>query len=206
MKPLHTLVFLLGIFLAALLLIANFNHLTTTNNSIMALDEDTIVLPVKLHLLRDAENMQTTLRNQENVRNIFVQVNRIWEPAKIYFKVKQIVYDDIQADAVFDSINADRTILPAVTSFDNRVINIYFAKTIGANGIAISPYALIADITSVNDFRATSHELGHLLGLGHDGINRTRLMYQGVNGETLTETEIAIAQENARILKTRFQN
>ena len=50
--------------------------------------------------------------------------------------------------------------------------------------------AFIADVTTVNDFRATAHEIGHLLGLEHTRESVDRLLYQGVNGSLLTQSEI----------------
>ena len=56
--------------------------------------------------------------------------------------------------------------------------------------------ALVADFTTVNDFRATSHEFGHLLGLRHVQ-DVGRLMARGKNGELLEDWEIRVVRENA---------
>ena len=54
----------------------------------------------------------------------------------------------------------------------------------------------MADYTTVNDFRTTAHELGHILGLNHvEPINR--LMARGKNGEILLSEEVFIARNNA---------
>jgi len=68
----------------------------------------------------------------------------------------------------------------------------------GINGLALVNInsVLVADFTTVNDFRTTAHELGHILGLGH--VNpENRLMARGKNGELLIEEEILITRENA---------
>ena len=58
---------------------------------------------------------------------------------------------------------------------------------------------MVADRTTVFDFRANSHEIGHVLGLQHIGpVNR--LMASGVNGFDLTDEEIEIARRNALIM------
>ena len=79
------------------------------------------------------------------------------------------------------------------------MINGYFARYISSNGVAFPPqgFFVVGDITSVNDFRATSHELGHLLGLRHVSINGY-LMHSGTNGELLSQEEVDIARKNAR--------
>jgi len=55
---------------------------------------------------------------------------------------------------------------------------------------------MVADITTVFDYRATSHEIGHVLGLKHV-VPINRLMARGVNGFDLTDEEIEISQGNA---------
>ena len=61
--------------------------------------------------------------------------------------------------------------------------------------------ALVSDYTTVNDFRATSHEIGHIFGLRHVNPSN-RLLARGKNGELLSQEEISIARGNAEnILK-----
>ena len=55
---------------------------------------------------------------------------------------------------------------------------------------------MVADETTVYDFRATSHEIGHVLGLSHVGPV-SRLMARGVNGFNLIEFEIEVARNKA---------
>ena len=55
----------------------------------------------------------------------------------------------------------------------------------------------IADYTTVYDFRALAHEIGHLLGLSHVPVDRNLLMYQGANGSELSLEEIMRAREIA---------
>ena len=82
-------------------------------------------------------------------------------------------------------------------------MHIFFVRTLhGINGISISPsIALVADVTTVNDFRATAHEIGHLLGLSHVFGSKSRLLFQGVNGTTLVDSEIEIAHTSAEFLE-----
>ena len=75
-----------------------------------------------------------------------------------------------------------------------------------SNGLAIAPsLALVADITTVNDFRATAHEIGHLLGLNHTAPDRGRLLYRGANGTKLNEQEVLISRQRALLLETKHR-
>ena len=82
-------------------------------------------------------------------------------------------------------------------------INGYFAKSIGANGRAFfaSNIFLVADTTSVNDYRTTAHEIGHLFGLQHVP-DENRLMAMGKNGEVLIDQEITEVRNFATISRT----
>ena len=55
---------------------------------------------------------------------------------------------------------------------------------------------MVADRTSVFDYRATSHEIGHVLGLKHV-VPINRLMARGVNGFDLTDEEVNTAKNSA---------
>ena len=83
-------------------------------------------------------------------------------------------------------------------NYASNSVNAYFARTLqGPNGIAFpGNRIMVADRTSVYDFRATSHEIGHVLGLRHVGPV-SRLMAMGVNGFDLSEEEVDIARSNA---------
>ena len=98
----------------------------------------------------------------------------------------------------FDDLTALLTYLAENGKYDGSKINAYFAQTLhGSNGIAFpGNRIMVADETSVYDFRATSHEIGHILGLRHVApINR--LMARGVNGFDLNDKEIEVARTNA---------
>ena len=58
----------------------------------------------------------------------------------------------------------------------------------------------VADYTTVYDFRALAHEVGHVLGLHHVSGSRGQLMYRGANGFKLSLEEI----ERARLKAQEF--
>jgi len=154
-------------------------------------------VPIVLHPVRNS-GAASTSRSNENILDVFKISQVIWEQADVRFDV--IVQDIILNKALQKNISEEfygalnNTIHPT----DNR-IHIFFVNSLhGTNGIAFgSQLALVADVTTVNDFRATAHEIGHLLGLKHIFDSRARLMYQGVNGTNMTEEEIEIVRTRA---------
>lgn len=156
-----------------------------------------IHLPVVLHPIRNNGDVSTA-RTDENILALFAKSQAIWDQADIVFDVS-LVEVTLNGKIVQDVRDrAFRSLYTLIDSNDNR-LHIFFTKKIGANGIALSPQvALVADVTSVNDFRASAHEIGHLLGLGHTIDSRTRLLYRGVNGTILNQQEIQTARSNAK--------
>jgi len=170
-----------------------------TGKVITDFSSEQIIIPIKAHIVKDSSGLYTSFRSEENIINLFNEVNRIWSQADIYFSVEEIVLSEVTVNAVPDSINGNYLELYNHENFDNSKINVFFTQSLNnINGIALVGInsALVADFTTVNDFRATSHELGHILGLGHVGP-ADRLMARGRNGELLVEEEILITRENA---------
>ena len=159
-----------------------------------------LIVPVVLHPVRNSGVVSTT-RTDENILALFETSQLIWDQSDIQFNVilQEIVLNKALqkniTEKFFGALN--NTIEPT----DKR-IHIFFVRSLqGTNGIAFHPQlALIADITTVNDFRATAHEIGHLLGLEHIFESRARLMYQGVNGTNMTEEEVNIVRKRAKEL------
>jgi len=155
-----------------------------------------ITVRVVLHPVRVSSSISTS-RSDNNIKQLFLKTQKIWNQADITFVF------DIQEITVTDNIASQLEQYNFQTlyqTFDvnQDIIHIFFLRRIGSNGIAVGPkLAVIADITSVNDFRATAHEIGHLLGLKHTAESVNRLMFQGVNGTDLTEDEIFSARKMA---------
>ena len=154
-----------------------------------------LILPVKVHLV-DTEGYASE-RDAENIEALFEQVNRIWAQANIRVRITEVVYTQLSSSDYRVVLEGDISPLMARDDFASDTINGYFARSIGANGRAFpgANIFLVADITTVNDYRATAHELGHLLGLQHVP-DPNRLLARGMNGELLIEQEIQTTRSN----------
>ena len=144
----------------------------------------------------------STLRTRKSLEELFKNSQEIWSQAGIVLNlsIKEIVLNRDLASAVASGsfMELYRTLPP-----ENQAFNIFYVRNLlGPNGIALAPsVALVADITTVDDFRATAHEIGHLLGLRHTLQSKSRLMFPGANGRNLSDGEIVAARAEAGALK-----
>lgn len=189
---------LLIIFLStiALILVVLVNFSSTGN---VAYDMDEIVLPVVVHLVDDGTVQFATDRDIGDIYRLFDEVNGIWSQAKIRFIVEDVKEFEVNNKEFSDVFFGDLDAIIKAENFEGGKLNVFFARYISSNGVAFPAQGamIIADITTVNDYRATAHELGHLLGLRHIDA-KDQLMASGVNGEILSIREIEFARRNAR--------
>ena len=197
-------VLVLVLLLAAGSILAFGNLDGITGNAIADFDieqEEVLVVPVRVHLVSDDSGLYTSLRDEDNVGYLFKEANKIWEQGRIEFEIVEINRVDLSTNGIPGAINGDYSELTGVESYDNEVIDLFLARSLnGLNGLALPPVssALVADKTTVNDYRTTAHEFGHLFGLKHVQGNEN-LMAMGRNGEILSDWEIVTARRNAEI-------
>jgi len=133
-------------------------------------EQQEIVIPVTVHLIRDEQGAYTSSRNEENIRKVFDEANRIWSQANLRFEITQIKETHVSTNAIPSALNGNYNELFSNEQFDQERINVFFAQSLnGINGLALTSahLALVADHTTVNDYRTTAHEFGHLFGLKH---------------------------------------
>ena len=188
-------VFLGVILIIFILFFANQKNENNLNQNV----EKTIInIPIDVYIIKYNNNELSSTRDEENINEIFENVNGLWKQANIKADIKKIEEIIIKDSNLYYDLNDLLAYLTRIEKYDPQRINAYFAKSLqGRNGIVFpGNIIMVADVTSVYDFRATSHEIGHVLGLSHVPPT-TRLMARGVNGFDLIEQEINTARSNA---------
>lgn len=162
-----------------------------------------IVIPTDAYIVRFEDEAISSVRTEDNVKEMFEKANQIWNPANLEFDLENLNTLTLEDSSIY--YDTDRYNLRFInTEFHNpNRINVYFFRTIGSpNGRAFSNNVLVvADKTTVREFRTLAHEFGHELGLSHVS-EPFRLMASGTNGFELTTEEIT----NARFSAERFVN
>lgn len=160
------------------------------------LNQELVSIPVDTYIVKYKDAALNSNRDKENIEEIFKNVNKVWSQAQINLNVTKIEILNLSENYL--GIESLHYYILQSSNYDKSKLNVYFVKSLhGVNGVALAGnIIMIADRTTVFDFRALSHEIGHLLGLNHVGpINR--LMARGVNGFDLTDEETRIARKNA---------
>lgn len=177
----------------------------TANPSINS-DRDVIRVPLTLYVVADREAFEPSISSRRSTGDLAViadAIAPIWAQADIVFDPVLVRDLTMPTDVVQELVVAggfDRFFAQAGITFDvpdPGVINgFYVREAFEYNGFTPggSLVFFVADEPTVNDERVSSHEIGHILGLGHALDDPKRLMFSGTNGVILTVAE----QERAR--------
>ncbi len=156
-----------------------------------------LVVPLNVMVLQNNGDLGSK-RDEANVRLLIENASNTWAQADISLRVTSIHFVGME-DETINALLQDHSRIPGIISeYDPETFNVILVRKLGGiNGIALGAIntLMVADLTTVYDFRATAHEVGHLLGLSHTDESRNRLMYRGANGTELTEEEIRTARD-----------
>lgn len=162
----------------------------------------TVEAPLTVWVLRNDESGGSE-RTQAEVDHLVGNAAAIWEQANA--RVSVVEQRDLAVTV--EELRAFRSdpevFVGGLPGYDLTTINVFLLRAIGGgiNGLALGEIraVLVSDYTTVPDFRTLAHEIGHILGLAHVAGDRSRLMYRGANGITLSPEEIEVARARAVI-------
>ena len=198
-KIMHKKVYLFLILIIIIFIGINFSQNKQINSNNAEDISEQIIIPVRVHIIADDSGVYTSSRNEENIIFLLEKANRIWNQANIYFQLEEIVITNVDFRTISNVINGNGFEISTNKNFADDKINLFLAQNLNnINGLAFGNInsVFVSDYTTVNDFRTTAHELGHILGLNHV-IPQNRLLARGKNGEILVGEEIFIARRNA---------
>jgi len=160
------------------------------------LDAEGVTIPLTVIILKNDEALGSQ-RTKEDVIRLVDNASEIWKQANIQLLIQDIFVLDVKDDEIEVFFSTPRLFIHSIEEYNSETINVFLTRTLnGINGIAFggTNSVAVADYTSVYDFRALAHEVGHILGLTHIQ-NNGRLMHQGANGFELSLEEIMRARE-----------
>lgn len=177
---------------------------TITDTTVVEIELESISVPVSLYIVvSDTDDVISSVRTADDLIEIGSRMTEIWSQAGIDLEIQvvgEIVVPDDAIQAVADRDGQSFLRAAGEGRFEipnpGAIVGFYVKDAGGANGFAPfgSRVFFVTDEPTVHDERVSSHEIGHLLGLHHAGVDADRLMFSGTNGMTLAPEEIATAR------------
>jgi len=176
---------------------------------------ETLAIPIAVYILEaDDDTDLSSRRSTASIEEHYGHVNNIWRQANIHMKPVSIQRVTVPSELLsglawrrgrggiarfFSAIRHGE--IDIQNNRGQALVSAFYVRTLGGpNGLKpLGANALfVADNTSNDDFRVTSHELGHILRLHHPINNPDLLMFQGSNGQLLRPVEQTVARYAAR--------
>lgn len=164
-----------------------------------AVNAGTITVPLTVFIIKSS-GPEGSERTEGAARHAIKQASRIWRQAGIALETRNVFTIERESAELTRFYDGSIQFFKNTPGYDPNVINVFFIGHLdGVNGIAFggTNAIAIADYTTVFNFRALAHEVGHVFGLDHIASDTSRLMHQGANGYELTLDEIVAARKSA---------
>jgi len=165
------------------------------------LDARVFELPLLVYVLRGPA-VYGSKRSQAEVDSLVANASRIWQQADISLQIRETHELELTGEELELFIESPRLFISKYDLANQAQISVLLVGNLaGINGLAFGGLntVAVADYTTVFDFRALAHEIGHILGLVHVDGSRQRLMYRGANGKDLSLEETMRARERAEL-------
>ena len=157
----------------------------TLNEMERVVDVNFVNLPISVFLVQDSRFESS--RNRESIDSLIQNSSNIMSQAGINLFIDEFRLVSFSNREVSNLIGGDFNLLTK-----GEGINLILVKNLGElNGLAYPNQntVIIPDYLAGRDYRTLAHEIGHVLGLGHNEDPRY-VMYQGSYGVLFSEEEV----------------